>query len=629
MRTFSDEKINGHVRSEVGHSAPFSEKELASIETLSVEHLGNPDEIQWLPSLRVLSVQRSRIRDLGFLKGLRCLKSLFLTSCGVEDLSGFSWKRKFAQCVLTDNLIRDISPLFQAERFFQLDLRGNPLREDAYNDGIGELRRKSINISYDDEQVWRLNLRLSEKGLDASFRVHDGLGHWLVPLTDNLQFSRPEQVYAIITPEQLSAQLDQPDVDLADLVSRYAPQPEKKKTVWDNRERGGAKDARRWSLDAENNDALAASLADFVGRFEDATFVRESDELLDYYATTRGPARHDTPWVKIAFPEWLERWRRTLAWAELDESPTYFVAEQVALPASFKHDGPLVFTVRPFGRNNSDFAQALINRHGAFPIGYAGPDAQLALAVDLREGANDTIFIFRASDVFRWNFNPFEHQLFDGLAAMFDAVDELGAADGCAPGELGDTPPKVEFDLDAHVESGDAEQAKAWIEEGALSERLTDALANFVDGFPGLEYVRDTEASLQYYEVINGAELPKWYRQLRKTFGFAQSNGQPVELVFGGWRVMEDEPFGFGPGQVYYDMGRKLISEYSHYPVLSSPQYFLTIRLDDHGDDTLYWSDVDEVDRDKFAPASKYSSAAKMFDAVTAIRASGETIERG
>jgi hypothetical protein len=507
------------------------------------------------------------------------------------------------------------------------------LTEEAYYSGIGELRKTSINFSYDDEQVWRLNLSLFDKGLDASFSVHDGSGHWLVPLTDDLQFSRPKQVYAVIRPEELAAELDEPDVDLADLVARYKPEKKKQKTVWDTQERGDADEARSWIAEADIDEGFAARLTSFVGRFEGATFVRESDELLDYFARSRGPARHYSPWMKISFPEWIQTWRKTLAWADIDEESAFFIAEHLDLdlPAE-SHEGPLAFTLQPMGRADSDFAQALINRHLAYPIGWGGEEAEWVLAVDLREEAGRDIFVVRAEEVYRWDFDPFGHRLFDGPAAMFDAVDRLVKRDECEvcpPAEtLGNWPPKVPFDLDAHQERGGADQARDWIEASSLSSSLKESLASFVDDFPELTYVRDTERSLEYYEVINDARFPEWYRELRKTVCAGEWDGHPVGLIFGNWMNFSDTPFWWGPNHVIVDMGHKLIGEYDHYAVLTSQHDYLTIGLETD-DLILYWSMVDDVSAGDFSPVVKYLTFGKALDAVTAIRAGDTTIERG
>ncbi len=628
MVEFRDPGLTESIARDIGAPPPFRKETLEQIDLLIVERARSLEGICTLKNLKKLSVVKTPLKTLSFLQQCRQLKRLTVRESLLEDISE---TRLLSVCNTFEFIrsrVRDLTPLLDAESGMIFNLRGNPLSDESYRDILPRLEEGALEVTFDTEDIWQLNRRLDEQGVPAAFSAHHEDGHRLVPLTDDLQFDQKEFVYAVISPNELAAELDKSEIDLAGLIERYRPQPNAKTTVWDTREFGGVDEVRGWVQGAKLDSDLEASLSSFVGRFEDATFVRESDELLEDFAWSRGPARHEVNWMKIEFPDWLKTWRKTLAWAEADAQLSCFMVADPKLPASLEHHGALAFTVRPFGRNNSDFAQALINRHHAYPIGYAGPNSQFALAVDLRNSTDDTIYIFRTDEVYRWDFSPFEHRLFEGVAAMFDAVDELGDADGCAASELGDTPPKVEFELDAHLDSGDAKQAKGWIAQAGLPERLAAALANFADGFPQLTFVRDTEASLQYYEVLNGAKLPEWYRHVRKTLGFAQSDGRPVELLFGGWTSMQNEPFRFGPGQIYYDMGRKLIDEYDQYPVLASPQYFLSINLNERDDQVVYWCDVDEVDRRALSKTPKFSSLAELFDEVTALQISGETIER-
>ena len=328
----------------------------------------------------------------------------------------------------------------------------------------------------------------------------------------------------------------------------------------------------------------------------------------------------------------LERWRKTLAWAELDETPTCFVADNLERPAGLDHEGPLAWTVRPMGRANSDFAQALINRHRAYPIGWGGEEAEWVLTVGLREEADSGIFASRVDEVYRWDFDPFADRLFDGPAAMFEAVDRLATSEDCAvcpAGMLGDSPPGVEFDLDAHLERGGAGEARGWMDDASLSAPLEEALGELVDAFSEVTFVRETERSLEYGAVINDRRLPDWYYKLRTTLAYVEVDGRPPGVGLARPSTLSGEWFSLGPSALYADMSRKLLAEYGHYPLMQSAHYFLSIRVDAPEDRAIYWSDVDEVDRDVFHESVAFESPEELFEAVARLQTEdGRIIER-
>jgi hypothetical protein len=199
--------------------------------------------------------------------------------------------------------------------------------------------------------------------------------------------------------------------------------------------------------------------------------------------------------------------------------------------------------------------------------------------------------------------------------------------------------PAPAFDPERLRERGTADDARRWLVGASLPDELYRPLMRFVDDFPMLHYLRETEELHAEVESRDGVVLPAWLKQVRSVLAapFHETGVCHLELLeFPGVDFELGGEFGVyeirGPAD---DAERRQTVELSQiYPVVAGGPgglIVLAVRLDEPQDDALYFYHVSELSEradgvDAYGALRHYVD---LFDRATAVTLQDRTrIER-
>ena len=616
-----DKGFQTGIESALGDAFTFDRAQLSEIDSLRLTQVKELSDLKALPALESLTIRNSVLEDLSGLSAAENLRFLRVIGCRLKDISEISSLDELWICDLQNNLIEDISPLLEVKELHDLRVYGNPLSDRSLA-VLAELESRGVEIAAPDEESLGLSRELVNRGIDAVYRKSSNnfiLRCLTKAFIEGLEGD--ESRLAVIAPETLRAELDAGITSCEDLFERYETDHEtlrKQKA----RERTSGKALDRWIDEAGLQEKEAEKLTKYSQRFAEHSFVREDESQLERWARSRGPS-WDMQLRRL--PKWYVDYRRAVGWPEIDEEPALVVFGDSA-------DSELVgkpFALAPIGARTPGLKSALIDRHHIFPIGWGGENAGWTLGIELGDDGNRKIYAFRAEGAFDWDFDPRENVAFETFGALFDAVEEIrSAADGpVALAQLEDTPPQIDLDVERHCERAEADQAREWVQSADVTDKLRQALLRFIDGFASQTFVREDDTLLDYYEVLNQARLPAWYRKVRRALAYVEIDGRPSSLVFGDWDGWEDRPFLMGPAVVNSDIGRILMHRYKLYPLASSAYHGLVIPISEQRRH-VEWYMSDEVGHDGFESVNAFDGLAELFDAVTALKRGDAIVRR-
>ncbi|HEX4813504.1 MAG TPA: hypothetical protein VFV66_12215 [Nonomuraea sp.] len=185
---------------------PFTEQDLAAVETLPVLRATDISDLARLTGLRALVLVGYGGRDLKPLAGLPIV-ALDVEVSAVCDLTVVAELPELECLCARNNAIEDIDVLAMGGRdFMEVDLTGNPLSDHAYHEVVPVLRERVPDLRVSDTREWRLTRRLYAAGLPFDY-YRKGEGYWLCrPGLEHTPY--PNADHLKIEPGELEALLD-------------------------------------------------------------------------------------------------------------------------------------------------------------------------------------------------------------------------------------------------------------------------------------------------------------------------------------------------------------------------------------------------------------------------------------
>ncbi len=167
---------------------------------LTLTYVGDPDRgnqieslsgLQYATNLQTLSLRWHLISDISPLSGLINLRTLALEECPLSDISVLSGLKNLRSVSLHRDEVSDLSALTSLTSLGELDLRINPLNQEAYNTCIPQIRANNpgIWIAYDSAGLRRVSIassyggHVTDPGEDVYF-YQPGAKIWLMAKAD-------------------------------------------------------------------------------------------------------------------------------------------------------------------------------------------------------------------------------------------------------------------------------------------------------------------------------------------------------------------------------------------------------------------------------------------------------------
>lgn len=217
--TTLDPAIERAMQLQLMRDPPFSEEDLALVETLPVLLATDISDLARFTGLRALVLIGYGGQSLRSLAGLP-LVSLDIDVSAVSDLAVVAGLPDLQILKARNNAIVEIDVLMADDHdFIKLDLSGNPLSDHAYHEVVPELRDRVPGLRVSDEREWRLTRRLYAAGLPFDYYRNDQ-GYWLCrPGLENTAY--PDADHLSIEPDELDSVLDRDPAAIPGLFPTY------------------------------------------------------------------------------------------------------------------------------------------------------------------------------------------------------------------------------------------------------------------------------------------------------------------------------------------------------------------------------------------------------------------------
>jgi hypothetical protein len=223
--------------------------------------------------------------------------------------------------------------------------------------------------------------------------------------------------------------------------------------------------------------------------------------------------------------------------------------------------------------------------------------------------------------------------------AIYAALEEASTWEALAarlPHTSPEEPQPPQFDPDAHIQRGDAAQARAWV--AALPSSTRAAVERFIDAWPELQFQRFDAPLLDYGQELDNVAFPKWLRALWGAFAGLDADRGARYHFTGFESITPDEieahAFGLGLRGAVSSREAQVWVRGGLYPIGGDRGTVLAINVRDPKDRRIYRvhsAELTEATPGTFGPHDAtlaFSDYAALLDAVGAVTVGGVRLER-
>ncbi|QXE33808.1 hypothetical protein KQY30_05385 [Streptomyces sp. GMY02] len=215
-------QVERAVQRRLQRNPPFSNDDLAQIDTLAVLFPRDLGDLARFPMLKSLHVVGYGGRDLAALAGHPRLAALSMEFSALADISAVRTLPTIRSLQLPLNSIEDITALrFELPKLYEVVLTGNPLSEESYHEVVPELRQRGTEIvTVSEEREWQITRKLYAAGVPFDYFRR---GDTYLLCRPGLEFTdKPSAAHAEIGPEELEAVLRRGPEEVHKLFDRKA-----------------------------------------------------------------------------------------------------------------------------------------------------------------------------------------------------------------------------------------------------------------------------------------------------------------------------------------------------------------------------------------------------------------------
>jgi hypothetical protein len=191
-----------------------------------------------------------------------------------------------------------------------------------------------------------------------------------------------------------------------------------------------------------------------------------------------------------------------------------------------------------------------------------------------------------------------------------------------------------------HIETGDAEAARGWIETAEIDDRLKEALREVVDRLEGGEFVREDE---QVFEEMQGRlyywkpyprpeggrpQIPAWYRAQKSALSYFCQDGEDALVMLAAQdlpEALDGAPVALRPVGVRGVSAKKALTDrWAFFPIAyagTDANLALGIRLGAEEERRVYVADLERALSWEFDPFEvvAFEDIAGLFEAIDTV----------
>lgn len=213
-------QVEQAVQRRLRKSPPFSDDDIAPLDTLAVLFPRDLSDLTRFPMLTTLHVVGYGGRDLDALTGHPQLATLSMEFSALADISAVLTLPMIRRVQLPLNAIEDITVLRSGlPKLREVDLTGNPLSEESYLEVVPELRqqvRETVTVS--EEREWQITRKLHAAGVPFDYFRQGDVNLLCRP---GLAFTdTPDAGHAEVGPDELEAILQRGADEVHKLFAR-------------------------------------------------------------------------------------------------------------------------------------------------------------------------------------------------------------------------------------------------------------------------------------------------------------------------------------------------------------------------------------------------------------------------
>jgi hypothetical protein len=215
-------QVEEAVQRRLQRNPPFSDDDLAQLDTLAVLFPRDLGDLARFPMLKTLHVVGYGGRDLEALAGHPRLASLSMRFSALADISAVQTLPTIRSLQLPLNSIEDITALrSELPKLYEVVLTGNPLSEESYREVVPQLRQRGTEtVTVSEEREWQITRKLYAAGVPFDYFRQ---GDTYLLCRPGLAFTdTPDAGHAEIGPDELEAVLQRGPEEVHKLFARQA-----------------------------------------------------------------------------------------------------------------------------------------------------------------------------------------------------------------------------------------------------------------------------------------------------------------------------------------------------------------------------------------------------------------------
>ncbi len=308
----ADEGVRNALIKTLGHSAPFNDSELESIQELRIEYARDIAFLSSCRNLRKIEIFASEIEELLSLSSLTKIRCLKIVATPLRDIYSLSSLEQLEEIHLLFTFVEEIEPILSLPKLEKGYLFGNPWSEESFQkiESYFFENQNSENdlplLYFSSRPEWKFTRRLNLEGHKTCFAYLDVRPTLVRPGIPKMPNSACDFVEFPMA--YLNFRLTDQNFSMDSFFETYGEkratqEPYRFFVEGSNYEIGRSKAAQKWVQESQLSREEKEYLLEFIDKFRRLIFYKESDTTLK----TKEERKN------ISLPNWYKQIKKTIS----------------------------------------------------------------------------------------------------------------------------------------------------------------------------------------------------------------------------------------------------------------------------------------------------------------------------